>query len=145
MCGIIGYVGNRACKPLLLNALQRLEYRGYDSAGVATLEGGRLTRLRAEGKLKNLEAKLEGSLQETEGTFRLTLSPQDAGRIVEAVGGQVKIVKAKGDTPIVICSPTIRGQFKRLTEANYPDLVVLSYNEIVPEVEIRSSGMISLE
>jgi glucosamine--fructose-6-phosphate aminotransferase (isomerizing) len=45
----------------ILSALKRLEYRGYDSAGVATLEGGRLTRLRAEGKLKNLQAKLDSS------------------------------------------------------------------------------------
>jgi glutamine---fructose-6-phosphate transaminase (isomerizing) len=44
--------------PLLVDALKRLEYRGYDSAGVATLEGGQLTRRRAEGKLRNLEEKL---------------------------------------------------------------------------------------
>jgi flagellar biosynthesis protein FlhA len=93
----------------------------------------------------NLEARLEGSLEETDSGFRLTLSPQDAGRIIEAVGVQVTNAKSKGQTPIVICSPTIRGQLKRLTETNHPDLVVLSYNEIVPGVEIRSTGMISLE
>ncbi len=42
MCGIIGYVGQRACKPLLLQGLERLEYRGYDSAGIALVEGGGL-------------------------------------------------------------------------------------------------------
>ncbi len=93
----------------------------------------------------NLEARLEGSLEETDSGFRLTLSPQDAGRIIEAVSVQVTNAKSKGQTPIVICSPTIRGQLKRLTETNHPDLVVLSYNEIVPGVEIRSTGMISLE
>ena len=43
MCGIIGYVGPRECKPLLLYGLERLEYRGYDSAGIALLEDGGLT------------------------------------------------------------------------------------------------------
>jgi len=58
MCGIIGIIGGEPVAPLLIDALKRLEYRGYDSAGVATLEHGVLTRRRAEGKLKNLEGKL---------------------------------------------------------------------------------------
>jgi glutamine---fructose-6-phosphate transaminase (isomerizing) len=58
MCGIIGIIGREAAAPQLIDALKRLEYRGYDSAGVATLEGGKLTRRRAEGKLKNLESRL---------------------------------------------------------------------------------------
>ena len=58
MCGIIGIIGCEAAAPHLIDALKRLEYRGYDSAGVATLENGKLTRRRAEGKLKNLENRL---------------------------------------------------------------------------------------
>ncbi len=58
MCGIVGILGNAPVAGDILGALKRLEYRGYDSAGVATLEGGKLERVRAEGKLKNLEAKL---------------------------------------------------------------------------------------
>jgi glutamine---fructose-6-phosphate transaminase (isomerizing) len=58
MCGIIGIVGQEAAAPQLIDALKRLEYRGYDSAGVATLEHGVLTRRRAEGKLRNLEQRL---------------------------------------------------------------------------------------
>jgi glucosamine--fructose-6-phosphate aminotransferase (isomerizing) len=58
MCGIIGIVGHEPAAPQLVDALKRLEYRGYDSAGVATLEHGVLTRRRAQGKLKNLEARL---------------------------------------------------------------------------------------
>jgi glucosamine--fructose-6-phosphate aminotransferase (isomerizing) len=61
MCGIVGVLGPKPVAREIVAALKRLEYRGYDSAGVATLEGGRLTRLRAEGKLKNLEAKLDSS------------------------------------------------------------------------------------
>jgi glucosamine--fructose-6-phosphate aminotransferase (isomerizing) len=55
MCGIIGYVGPRECKPLLLHGLKRLEYRGYDSAGIALLEADGLTHVRAVGTLDNLE------------------------------------------------------------------------------------------
>jgi glucosamine--fructose-6-phosphate aminotransferase (isomerizing) len=58
MCGIIGIIGQGPAAPQLVEALKRLEYRGYDSAGVATLENGKLTRRRAEGKLKNLENRL---------------------------------------------------------------------------------------
>jgi glucosamine--fructose-6-phosphate aminotransferase (isomerizing) len=59
MCGIIGILGNEPVAGQLVDALKRLEYRGYDSAGIATLEAGHLTRRRAEGKLKNLERRLE--------------------------------------------------------------------------------------
>ncbi len=93
----------------------------------------------------NLEAKLEGSMEETETGVRLALSPTDAGKIVEAVGIQNEQCKKQGDVPIVLCSPTIRGQVKRLTESSFPDLIILSYNEIVPGIEIRSVGMISLD
>jgi glucosamine--fructose-6-phosphate aminotransferase (isomerizing) len=58
MCGIVGILGHEPVAIQLVDALKRLEYRGYDSAGVATLEAGRLTRRRAEGKLRNLETKL---------------------------------------------------------------------------------------
>ena len=67
MCGIIGIIGGEPAAPQLVDALKRLEYRGYDSAGVATLEAGKLTRRRAEGKLKNLEKKL--GLEPLSGTI----------------------------------------------------------------------------
>jgi glucosamine--fructose-6-phosphate aminotransferase (isomerizing) len=58
MCGIVGILGKGPVADQLVDSLKRLEYRGYDSAGVATLEGGDLARRRAEGKLRNLEARL---------------------------------------------------------------------------------------
>ncbi len=61
MCGIVGILGTVEVAPRLVDALKRLEYRGYDSAGVATLDDGQLGRRRAEGKLRNLEAALEKS------------------------------------------------------------------------------------
>ena len=58
MCGIIGVLGTEPVAPGIVEALKRLQYRGYNSAGVATLEHGKLTRCRAEGKLTNLEKRL---------------------------------------------------------------------------------------
>ena len=58
MCGIVGILGREPVAGALVDALKRLEYRGYDSAGVATLEGGELARRRAEGKLRNLQERL---------------------------------------------------------------------------------------
>ena len=67
MCGIIGYVGSREVVPVLLDGLKKLEYRGYDSAGIAVVNGKGVDVVRAEGKLSNLEAKLgENKLR---GTF----------------------------------------------------------------------------
>src|SRR5262249_52730912 len=59
MCGIVGILGREPVAGQLIDALKRLEYRGYDSAGIATLEKGALTRRRAEGKLRNLENRLQ--------------------------------------------------------------------------------------
>ena len=58
MCGIVGIISDRQVTPLLVDGLKRLEYRGYDSAGIATLDDGRIGRRRAKGKLVNLEAKI---------------------------------------------------------------------------------------
>jgi glucosamine--fructose-6-phosphate aminotransferase (isomerizing) len=61
MCGIVGYVGSKQCAPILVEGLRRLEYRGYDSAGLALHTGGGIEIVRAVGKLANLEAALEKS------------------------------------------------------------------------------------
>ena len=61
MCGIIGILGKKPAAPLLIDALKRLTYRGYDSAGIATLVNGHIERRRAEGKITNLEAVLAKS------------------------------------------------------------------------------------
>ena len=58
MCGIVGILGQKPVAGDLVDALRRLEYRGYDSAGIATVVNGHLERRRAEGKLKNLEIRL---------------------------------------------------------------------------------------
>ncbi|MFL6733255.1 MAG: glutamine--fructose-6-phosphate transaminase (isomerizing), partial [Sphingomicrobium sp.] len=60
MCGIVGIVGDRPVAQRLFDGLKRLEYRGYDSAGICTVDGGELVRRRAEGKLENLAGELNG-------------------------------------------------------------------------------------
>ena len=68
MCGIVAYVGKKPCQTLLLEGLKRLEYRGYDSAGIAVIQDGKLHLCRAVGRVANLEDKLEEI-----GNFRGTI------------------------------------------------------------------------
>lgn len=96
MCGIIGILGASQVAPRLVDALKRLEYRGYDSAGVATLNEAGLERRRAEGKLRNLEALLETSpLSGTIGIGHTRWATHGAPTVLNAhphTGGTVAVV-----------------------------------------------------
>jgi glucosamine--fructose-6-phosphate aminotransferase (isomerizing) len=99
MCGIIGYVGQRACKPLLLHGLERLEYRGYDSAGIALLEDVGLDYVRAVGNLQFLKdaAGQNGSqsstgLGHTRWATHGRVSEENAHPLTGCDGGKLAIV-----------------------------------------------------
>jgi glucosamine--fructose-6-phosphate aminotransferase (isomerizing) len=80
MCGIVGYVGGRPARELLLGGLTRLEYRGYDSAGISTIEDGRIESVRAVGNLGALRGKLDGQAGAPDGgAVALAAKPATTG------------------------------------------------------------------
>src|SRR6185436_2357653 len=74
MCGIVGYVGARPCEEILLKGLEKLEYRGYDSAGISLLEDGEVESVHAVGNLANLRAAID-----TAANGDGKLAPADTG------------------------------------------------------------------
>ncbi|HEY6837714.1 MAG TPA: glutamine--fructose-6-phosphate transaminase (isomerizing) [Geobacteraceae bacterium] len=109
MCGIVGYSGSREATPIILEGLKRLEYRGYDSAGIATIDGGHAGIKRSEGKLVNLERLL--SSEPLEGTIgightrwathgrpsEINAHPHKAGAIIVVHNGIIEnYVELKG-------------------------------------------------
>src|SRR4051812_47336062 len=80
MCGIVGYVGGRPCKDLLVAGLERLEYRGYDSAGISLLHDGHIDSVRAVGNLENLRAAVaETGAGEVGGAVAVAAPPATIG------------------------------------------------------------------
>ena len=67
MCGIVGYVGEKQARDVVIEGLRRLEYRGYDSAGIAILAGGEITVRRSVGKIAALEAPLTAARRSHRG------------------------------------------------------------------------------
>ena len=90
-----------------------------------------------------LEQEIMGSVKQTEQGAYLTLPPDRIHAVMEDVGNRIKEFESTGKTPIVVCSPIVRMYFKKMSEDYYNDLIVISYNEVEPNVELQSVGMVT--
>ena len=86
MCGIVGYVGDRPCRDLLIAGLEKLEYRGYDSAGVSVISDGEIDSVRAVGNLANLREAARRAILERRRRRRGGSAPGDDRARAHAVG-----------------------------------------------------------
>lgn len=104
----------------------------------------------AEGKISvftidpNVEQALSEAVQNTKQGLMLVVDPAMAERLLEVIGKQAELQQNQGLPPVCLCSPNIRLALRRLVEARYADLSVISYNEIMPDAEVVSTGMVRL-
>jgi flagellar biosynthesis protein FlhA len=92
-----------------------------------------------------IEQKLSDAVQNTKQGLMLVLEPSLSEKLIEKIGAEADRVQSAGLTPVCIVSPNIRLALRRLTEASYPTLAVISYNEMLPDVRLVSTGMVRLE
>ncbi len=90
-----------------------------------------------------IEQEIMGSVKQTEQGAYLTLDPNRTRAIMDATGKEVDKLETMGANPIVVTSPIVRAYYKKLTQDYYPDLIVISYNEIESNIELQSVGMIT--
>jgi flagellar biosynthesis protein FlhA len=92
-----------------------------------------------------LEETLIGSIHQSEYGSFLAVDPNVGERILLQIQRHIANFKKMKNKPVILCSPRLRPHFKRFIERSFPDVAVLSYNEIVPQVKVQSIGMVSLE
>ena len=101
-----------------------------------------------KSKVITLDPKLEqvimDGIQRTEHGSYLNMEPKAANSVLSSLSNQVQRLMELGQQPIVLASPIVRLYFKRLVEQSVPGLVVLSYNELDPAIEVQSVGMVSI-
>ena len=93
---------------------------------------------------QSLESTLMESIQQTEGGSYMSLPPDMNQKLLNSLAVEIQNLLSLGEQPIVVTAPIVRFYFKRLTEQMIPDLIVLSYNEIEPDVHIQSSGVVNV-
>ncbi|MCX5727061.1 MAG: flagellar biosynthesis protein FlhA, partial [Candidatus Saganbacteria bacterium] len=93
----------------------------------------------------SLEETMIGSIHQSEYGSFLAIDPNIGERVLVQISGHIQNFKRMKLSPVILCSPRLRPHFKRFIERSFPDIAVLSYNEIVPQVKVQSIGMISLE
>jgi len=108
MCGIVGYTGSHQASPILMAGLRRLEYRGYDSAGVATLDDGRLVVRKKAGRVRTLEEALEGCLEDLDGFYTFAVGTADGFAVLRDPIACKPAVMAETDDWVAIASEYAR-------------------------------------
>jgi len=104
-----------------------------------------------DGKLKvitltnNIEQTIIDNVQQSEHGQYLSLDMEDQQRIIHAIHEQIEQVRLQENIAIIICSPAIRMHLKQLIERFAPDVVILSYNELKPDVEVESIGVVKID
>jgi flagellar biosynthesis protein FlhA len=93
----------------------------------------------------SLEEVMIGAIHQSEYGSFLALDPNVGERVLVQISSQILNFRRMKILPVILCSPRLRPHFKRFIERSFPDVAVLSYNEIVPQVKVQSIGMISLE
>ncbi|MHC4607721.1 MAG: FHIPEP family type III secretion protein, partial [Planctomycetota bacterium] len=92
-----------------------------------------------------LEDMVRTGTERSEHGSRLTLNPETVNRMVAQIGREIERVITSGHEPVLLCSPQVRTQVRRLAIMAHPGVAVLSYNEVLPDTRIEALGMISLE
>ena len=92
-----------------------------------------------------VEQTIMNSVKQTENGAYLTIEPDEAQKIINSTRGQIEKLEELGKQPIILASPIVRMYFKKLTQDYFPDLIVVSYNEVESDVELQSVGMVTKE
>ncbi|MFS0613170.1 flagellar biosynthesis protein FlhA [Lederbergia ruris] len=105
-------------------------------------ENETLNVITVSGKVEKLIAD---SVQQTEHGSYLSMDPTDSQAILESTANQIEQQSLRQQTPILLCSPAVRMYYRQLTERYFPNVPVLSYNELEADVEVQSSGVVNIE
>jgi len=105
------------------------------------IQGDELDAIVLSPELENL---IMSNIQKTEQGSFINLSPEDIQRIINNLSNFLEKLLSAMQQPIIICSPVVRIYFRRLIENIFPDIVVLSYNEVLPNIQIKSVGMVEI-
>ena len=116
-------------------ALARQITNQYAAAGQS------LKVLTVSGKIEKMIAD---SIQQTEQGNYLSLDPQNSQEILESIAGEVERVALMDQSPVVLCSPAIRMYLRQVTERYFPQIPVLSYNELEASIEVQSVGVVDI-
>ena len=105
-------------------------------------QDGRLHVVTVDPRLEDL---LKGATERTELGSHLTLAPKTIGRLVEALTREIEKLVGRGFTPVILCSPQVRLQVRRIAEQIQPGIAVLSYNEVPKDMKVESHGLVQVE